>query len=249
MENYWVWGGLILGLASSLHCAGMCAPVMVLGTNLYKANRNVKKHALLHQLGRLFSYLSIATIFALFGKTLQLFDFQQQISLVAGIVLLVMLTYPLLTRYIKLPNMKWMNGVLFTPKLWASINKLPMPLRSTGFGILHGLLPCGVVYVAATAAMGMGSLAASLSFMFLFWLGTVPVLVSLSGISQLLKRFKMQSVQTFVTYSIAILFIFRGLGLGIPYISPKKNHKMKTHTEKVEPSAEEQLDCCHTSDK
>ena len=89
-------------------------------------------------------------------------------------------------------------------------------------GFLNGFLPCGLVYMALVGAMAMASAPMGALYMMVFGLGTVPLM---SGAALMGKVFKTRLptvrkwIPVFVVL-IGLLFILRGMGLGIPYISP-----------------------------
>jgi sulfite exporter TauE/SafE len=93
-------------------------------------------------------------------------------------------------------------------------------------GFFNGFLPCGMVYLALVGAIAMGSLFESASYMFLYGLGTVPLLSILiyvkDAFSNAFRNQLQKAIPIFVVV-IGVLFIVRGLGLGIPYISPADN--------------------------
>jgi sulfite exporter TauE/SafE len=90
-------------------------------------------------------------------------------------------------------------------------------------GLLNGFLPCGMVYVALFGAIAMQNEALGALYMVLFGLGTVPMMTSVIYLNSFLSirvRNKIQKIIPYLVIIIGILFIFRGLGLGIPYVSP-----------------------------
>lgn len=90
-------------------------------------------------------------------------------------------------------------------------------------GLLNGYLPCGMVYVALFGALAMPDLEFSTLYMLLFGLGTVPMMSMVVLITNLVSipiRNTIQKAIPVITVCIGILFIIRGLGLNIPYISP-----------------------------
>ena len=90
-------------------------------------------------------------------------------------------------------------------------------------GLLNGFLPCGMVYVALFGAIAMQSASFGVLYMILFGLGTVPMMSSVVYFNSFLTipiRNKIQKVIPYVAVIIGVLFILRGLGLGIPYVSP-----------------------------
>lgn len=72
---------------------------------------------------------------------------------------------------------------LFVGKVKLSLGKL-FTQRSYGslflIGLLNGLLPCGLVYMAIAAAIATGSAPGGSLFMFLFGLGTLPMMLAIS---------------------------------------------------------------------
>jgi len=90
-------------------------------------------------------------------------------------------------------------------------------------GLLNGLLPCGLVYMALAGALTTGSAEQGAFYMILFGLGTIPAMLSVSLIGHNLKqshRVRLQKLMPFIILLFAVLFILRGLNLDIRFISP-----------------------------
>lgn len=90
-------------------------------------------------------------------------------------------------------------------------------------GMINGLLPCGFLYAAFLGSLNAGSISGSALWMLMFGIGTIPSLLFVGSLSS----FKNQTFQRYVqkalpigTAIIAVIFILRGLSLGIPMISP-----------------------------
>ena len=106
-------------------------------------------------------------------------------------------------------------------------------------GLLNGFLPCGPVYAAIALAIVGGSVVSGTIYMILFGLGTIPIMLSLSLIGHTISvsmRNKIRKIVPIFIVLIGILFILRGLQLGIPYISPLEkmlvpHEKMMMHGE------------------
>ena len=91
-------------------------------------------------------------------------------------------------------------------------------------GLLNGLLPCGLVYLALAGALSAPGVAGAAAYMALFGLGTLPLMLALSLTGQLvpmLWRGRLRRAVPVLAMALAGLFIVRGLGLGIPYLSPR----------------------------
>jgi len=91
-------------------------------------------------------------------------------------------------------------------------------------GLLNGLLPCGMVYIALIASLALQSPIEGALYMMFFGIGTIPMLIGVMLTGKMLSlpiRSKLTNAMPYVAMFIGILFIVRGLGLGIHYVSPK----------------------------
>jgi sulfite exporter TauE/SafE len=90
-------------------------------------------------------------------------------------------------------------------------------------GILNGILPCGMVYMALASAVNADSLSNSFVFMLLFGLGTLPLLLLFSFAGNFPKRIFKKGFTTVLPILFLVMgawFILRGANLDIPYLSP-----------------------------
>lgn len=211
------------GLISSFHCIGMCGPIaMMLPVD---RNNQAKKTSqiITYHLGRLSAYAAIGLVFGLVGKGLFLAGMQQKLSIFIGIAMITIILIP----------EKVFAKYNFSKPVFKLISKIKSTLGSQfknksykslfTIGLLNGFLPCGMVYVALFGAIAMQSESLGVLYMVLFGLGTVPMMSSVVYLNSFLTipvRNKIQKFIPFVAVIIGILFIFRGLGLGIPYLSP-----------------------------
>jgi len=117
------------------------------------------------------------------------------------------------------------------------INKLRRLFSQRSFssliaiGLMNGLLPCGLVYVAISGAINTPDILQGAAFMALFGLGTIPMMLVVSLGGNLLSmgiRNKLRRVVPFFIVLLGLLFILRGMSLGIPYVSPK-SEKLEVH--------------------
>ena len=273
-----LWTAFILGLGGSLHCAGMCGPLVfalsmtrrdALARTLVSAGSRVFQPAgcpeststaglengsptgksakqqagksalpglrhgwwntttqtaqllgrLAYNLGRLTTYGLLGVVFGLFGQVLAVAGFQRWVSIGAGAVMLLSL--------LAWPGRR--ATVVFTrPVGWLKTQLGDLLRRGTIraqflVGVLNGLLPCGLVYVACAAAAATGGLVAGIEFMLVFGLGTLPMMLGLGLAGPFLSRplgAKFQRLMPAGALVLAALLILRGLALGIPYVSP-----------------------------
>jgi uncharacterized protein len=214
-----LWTPFILGLVGSPHCAGMCGP---LALALPQADRNPAAFfagRIAYNLGRLVTYCAMGLVFGLIGRTLLLAGFQQWVSIGLGILLLAGL---FASRKLAL----WRPITLIVDRLKSTMGML-LRRRSADallvLGLLNGLLPCGLVYVACAGAAATGDLFQGALYMLAFGAGTVPMLLAISLSGRLVPfrlRLKLAKLIPVSVCVLAALLILRGMALGIPYVSP-----------------------------
>ncbi|WP_159018020.1 sulfite exporter TauE/SafE family protein [Algibacter sp. L3A6] len=218
-----LFSAFILGLLGSFHCVGMCGPIAFM---LPVDRNNALKKALqigVYHLGKLLAYSVIGLVFGLIGKSLYLFGFQQQLSIFIGILMILVVLIPQRT----------FNKYNFSKPVYKLISKVKSALGSAmkkktmdtflTIGFLNGFLPCGLVYMAVFASIASGNALNGALYMAVFGLGTIPLMTTAIYFSQFLKGAARQKIQKAIpvfVVIIGVLFIIRGLGLGIPYLSP-----------------------------
>ena len=218
-----LYTAIIFGLISSFHCIGMCGPIaMMLPVDRNNETKRILQLFLYH-FGRLTAYGSLGLLFGLLGKGFYLAGWQQQLSIFVGIVMIVIAVVP----------EKELAKYNFSKPIYRLISKVKSSLgqqfknRSLKsfftIGLLNGYLPCGMVYVALFGALAMPNVSVSVLYMLLFGIGTIPMMSVVVLISNLLSipiRNKIQKVIPVLAVVIGVLFIMRGMGLDIPYLSP-----------------------------
>src|SRR5699024_10599064 len=171
-----------------------------------------------------FSYMLIGILFGLVGSSFQLFGLQQALSIAMGVLMLLVVFLPtrVFNKYnFSKPIYRWVG------KVKSALGKELKKKRSDTFlsiGVLNGLLPCGLVYMAVFGAIATANPLEGGVYMMFFGLGTVPLMSFAVYLGNFLKgkaRQRLQRIVPVFVAIVAILFILRGLGLGIPYISPE----------------------------
>ena len=219
-----ILSAILLGLMGSLHCVGMCGPIAFM-LPVDRTN-NLKKffQIFIYHFGRLLAYGIIGLVFGVLGKGLYVFGMQQKLSIGIGIlmILVVLIPYKTFNRYnFSIPVYKIISKI--KTRLGQELKK-KTPDTFLTIGFLNGFLPCGLVYMALFGAIAMGSPSKGGLYMVLFGLGTIPLMTTAIYFSGFLKGSVRQKVQRLIpvfVVIVGILFILRGMGLGIPYVSPK----------------------------
>lgn len=229
----WLWAGFGIGFLGSLHCAGMCGPIAL----AIPFNANHQGLQLLgnmaYQFGRITTYALIGLLFGIIGRGFSLAGIQQPVSIVIGVLMIAIIIFPKLFNTHGTPS--FLSQIVNKLKgyLGAFITKKGLPALFIT-GILNGFLPCGLVYMALLGAIGIGSPLDSALFMAFFGLGTFPMMfaIALSGnfISIKWRSLFNKAVPYFVVV-LGIVFILRGLGIGIKYISPPEQALQIDQTE------------------
>lgn len=213
------WSTFLLGLVGSLHCIGMCGPLALAVPTAGVGRSAVPRSRLVYNAGRIVTYMAIGLIFGLVGQSLAFAGLQRWVSLGAGFVLLAALF--LWSR--------WSAGLPVTRMVMRMKGVFGRLLKQRSFGslfvlgLLNGLLPCGLVYAAAATAAATGSAIGGAQAMGLFGLGTLPVMFGVGLVGhrvQGLLRHRLQRLIPASLLVVALLLVFRGLALGIPYLSP-----------------------------
>jgi sulfite exporter TauE/SafE len=218
-----ILSAIILGFMGSLHCVGMCGPIAFMLP--VDRNNNVKKfiQIFIYHFGRLLAYGLLGLVFGLLGKGLFVFGMQQKLSIAIGVlmILVVLIPYKTFSKYnLSKPVYKIIGKV--KNRLGKELQK-KTPDTFLTIGFLNGFLPCGLVYMALFGAVAMGDALKGALYMVIFGAGTIPLMTSAIYFSSLLKNTAKQKIQKLIPVFVILigaLFILRGLGLGIPYISP-----------------------------
>jgi sulfite exporter TauE/SafE len=179
-----------LGLAGSLHCAGMCSPLVFAVTSM---KRSVWWNRFVYNLGRILTYAVLGSVASSLGVVLPLENFQSELSVGMGLLLMLI-------------------GISGASKLkFKVINNLALKVSSrvkTHFskqlkqkglaptfllGTLNGLLPCGLTFIALTTCLIAPTVLDGFYFMLIFGVGTLPVMLGFLSLVQFLtNRFNLK---------------------------------------------------------
>ncbi len=169
----------------------MCGPLVLAVAKARGAGTGGGASRFVYQAGRISTYVAIGVLLGGVGKTLALAGLQQWLSIIAGVALLL--------------------GLLLSTRLAA-----PFAL-----GTINGLLPCGLVYVAAAGAAATAQPFDGALHMAAFGAGTLPMMLGLAFAGTRLRfALPVRQLIPISVATVAVLLVLRGLGLGIPYLSP-----------------------------
>lgn len=225
----------VLGLTSNLHCLGMCGPIAL----SLPVKSNKLGTSVFYNSGRILTYGLFGILTGLIGMSVTTLGAMQWVSILIGTGMI------LYAWRMYLPSFdKW--NFSFTQHLVQVMSKV---MRTRGFlkffflGILNGLLPCGMVYLALLNSILCESPIQGFFSMIAFGAGTLPVMLSVHYFSSKITPFFRKRLLNWVPLILTItgvLVIVRGSNLGIPYLSPKISVK----TEKQRSSLPVEINCC-----
>ncbi|MDF2557876.1 MAG: heavy metal transporter [Bacillales bacterium] len=207
----------VIGLITSLHCVAMCG-----GINL---SQSISKHpnlsneskftkllpSLMYNGGRVVAYTVVGGVVGALGSVVSLSGTGSAlVSIIAGVFMVIMglnlmNVFPWLRKFN--PRM---------PKFFA--NKIHSEKRGRGpfvVGLLNGLMPCGPLQAMQIYALSTGSFFAGAMSMFLFSIGTVPLMFAFGAVSSMLTaKFtkRMMTVSAFLVIILGVVMLNRGLG-------------------------------------
>jgi uncharacterized protein len=215
-----IWTAFLLGFLGSFHCLGMCGPIALALSA--KDKSKYLKNKLLYNLGRTVTYSVLGAIIGFIGFSLALAGIQQWISIAMGSLIVIMAFF--YRRSERMVAQSGLFGVM--GRVRQLLSKFLKKGGSSAFfttGLLNGVLPCGMVYLALIASLAMQRPIYGAAYMFFFGIGTIPMLLSVMVTQRILSpsvRNKVTKAMPYFAMFIGILFIVRGMGLGTQYLSP-----------------------------
>lgn len=173
-------GGLLMGFAGSLHCAGQCGGIassLLIATGRGSSASERAKALLITQLGRMVTYTIAGGVVGVagnaFGSLLDLAGIQPLLRILGGAMLAwVGLA---LTGVVPGPQIFDRRRVAISGRIGG--RNLSSALRNSSallLGMAWGAAPCAMVYNALMTAMLTGTAATGALFMAGFGLATVP---------------------------------------------------------------------------
>jgi hypothetical protein len=237
-----LWTALILGLAGSLHCIGMCGPIAIALPVGNGSRFNYTVGRIAYNLGRSVTYALLGLFCGFVGKTILMAGYQQVLSIALGVLILLAVLLPS-------GQLAKITGLSFHARLvgrlqglWARVFSKSSINSLFVVGLLNGFLPCGLVYVALAGSVATASPLYGAAYMGIFGLGTLPVMFAMAMLGRVVGsgfRSRLRRVVPVVGVLLAALFILRGLSLGIPFVSPKLGSS---------PHGQATMDCCQPGD-
>jgi sulfite exporter TauE/SafE len=212
----------VMGLVGSFHCLGMCGPIAMALPMGHRNNSSRLLGGVIYNLGRVFTYFFLGLVLGMAGDILISPKIQNIVSITFGALIVIYLLLPSKTKTaLKIsPNQALLVRLR---KQMAKFLYIENNSSLFGIGMLNGLLPCGMIYLALTSSFLAGSAIKGSLFMFSFGLGTFPTMLAAVFFGSFVNqhiRSKLRKLVPVFLFFMAALLIVRGMNLGIPYLSP-----------------------------
>lgn len=194
----------VVGVLTSIHCVGMCGGIM-LSQSLSKESKNkleAIKPALLYNIGRVVSYTILGGIVGAIGSVFSLsITMKAFMQIFAGAFMIIM--------GFNMAGFKWFRR--FHIKLPSAVCRVKRKSSSSFVvGLLNGLMPCGPLQTMQLFALGTGSASKGALSMFVFSLGTVPLMLTFGALSGLLSKGYTKKILKFSGVLIIVLGLIMG---------------------------------------
>lgn len=193
----------VLGFLTSFHCVGMCGGILLTQTINKNENDFCKKlsfmTALRYNAGRIISYTIIGGVVgalgSIFSATIQVQNF---IKIVAGVFMIISGLHMI---GVKIFN-NFHSPIFFKKSTCVNNHKNPFII-----GYLSGFLPCGPLQTMQLYALSSGSFIMGASSMFVFSLGTLPIMLAFAYFSSRMSKSFNESIYKYAGILIIILGI------------------------------------------
>ena len=211
--------GFLLGLMGSLHCAAMCGPLVLMTPVVGSSRKSFVASRLVYHAGRILVYGLIGILFGLIGESIVFAGLQRWLAVITGVAMI--------------------SAFFVATTLKAKLTRIPIAIKARfasllrrrsynsifALGATNGLLPCGLVYMAAMASVAAGGLLGSMVSMIFFGLGTLPMLMAISILGKRLSLSRVPALQKLAPVAVVlvgVLLIIRSEPVGLFTIGPAK---------------------------
>jgi len=219
---------LTIGFFGSLHCVGMCGPIALASPSLFPGSFGRMISGLIYNSGRIITYMGLGLLIGLIGKGVYFFQWQQWISIIIGILIVLSSIAPSILNRLQISKVS-LSFVNRIKQLMGKALRRKTIIGILSIGLVNGLLPCGLVYIGLAGSLDQNSAEGGALFMAFFGIGTIPMMTGVHLLGNNLKssfKNKLSKALPYFIFIMGLIFILRGLGLGIPYLSPS----MDPHT-------------------
>ena len=230
----WFLGGAALGLAGSVHCAGMCGPLLLVIHGRTTGAGAVRRLALYHA-SRILMYAALGIPAGYASQVLSFGVIGRTIAAIAGALLIAAAVASSATLFGNSIASAWSSAIVRFGGRAARMARHHPWRGQILFGVLNGILPCGLVYAAVAGAAASGTIASAVTFMIGFGAGTLPLLGVLTlsaAVFPAAARHRLRFVAPALLALAGVLLIVRAV------VPPAPGHGGHGHQHEIAASAE-----------
>lgn len=207
----------VVGLLTSLHCIAMCGGINLSQCSTYKFSTKSSKFSklkpsIMYNGGRVISYTIIGGIVGAIGSVVSFSGWAKGIIAIVAGVFMVIMGLNMLNVF---PWLRRLNPRM--PKIFSDkIHKNNSKHGPFYIGLMNGLMPCGPLQSMQLYALGTGSFIAGAFSMFMFSLGTLPLMFGFGALATILSgkyMRKMMRVSAVLVVILGVIMVSRGLNL------------------------------------
>ncbi len=221
----------VIGLITSVHCAAMCGGINLSqciprdeGCGGKESRLAAFRPTFLYNLGRVISYTAVGFIVGALGSAITFSNAMQGVLKLAAGVFMIIMGVNMLGIF---PWLRKLNPRM--PKIFSNrIDEEKSNSKSPLFvGLLNGLMPCGPLQAMQLYALSTGNPLAGALSMFLFSLGTVPLMFGLGALGSALGKKFTHKIMTFGAVLVVVLGLsmlsqgFSLAGFSLPQLIPE----------------------------
>ncbi len=206
----------VVGLLTSIHCVAMCGGINMSQCMPVQSGQGRRLlPSALYNLGRVISYTLVGGLAGALGSAVSFSGWARGIVAVASGVFMVVMGLSMM-------GLPWFARI--APRMPRFLRvKAGQAGRGRGplvVGLLNGLMPCGPLQAMQLYALGTGSFLLGASAMFLFSMGTVPLMFGLGALSSVLSsRFTARMMKVSAALVLLLGFVMVGRGLALSGVS------------------------------
>ncbi|MEZ4984251.1 MAG: sulfite exporter TauE/SafE family protein [Saprospiraceae bacterium] len=206
-----------MGLLGSLHCVGMCGPLML--ALPFGQEQGGVWRLMLYNVGRITTYSLLGAMMGLLGQGVFLVGMQSWLTLLLGGLLIGMGLFSLQVEF-NIWNTPLLSGwyLRFKSAFARLVKRTGLP-AVLGLGLLNGLLPCGLVYLALAAALTTTTWLNGAGYMLFFGLGTWPLLLVFTALGHSAgHRFQkyLRKAYPLILTAMGVFLVWRALQFQMP---------------------------------
>lgn len=181
----------VIGLLTSVHCVAMCGGICMTQCaskeeDLVKASKFATiRPSLLYNLGRVISYTVIGGLVGALGSVVSFSGMMKGIVQILAGVFMVIMGLNMLQVFPWLRKLNPRMPKIFAKKIYKQRAKNNSPLL---IGLLNGLMPCGPLQAMQLYALSTGDPFKGAFSMFLFSVGTFPLMFAFGALSSFLNK-------------------------------------------------------------